>query len=441
MLKRKIDDYLIKWKQSENKLPLIIYGARQVGKTTSIREFGKKNYKSVIEINFISNPECVNFFSNFNVDDIINKMSFYNPEFKFISGDTLIFFDEIQAFMNVTTSLKFFALDKRFDVICSGSALGVNNLHISSISVGYKTEYIMYSLDFEEYLWALGYTSKMIDTLRNSLFNLVPLDNGILDVLFKHYDDYMVVGGMPKIVDNYIKTKLFDEVYVLQKELRKDYLEDIKQYVEGLDKAKVAKIYEMVPLQLAKDNHKFQFSKMGHGARFSSYFDCFNWLQDAGIINILYNLNKLELPLKLEMQDTNFRVYFSDMALFMAFLDKNSENILRMNRDYNIYKGALYESAILESLIKLGFENIFFYRSLDSTTELDFVLEYFNNIIPIEVKARSGRAKSLNKVLEENEEIKIAIKLARTNIGYNDRILTVPYPLSFLIKDYLNNIL
>lgn len=441
MLKRKIDDYLIKWKQSENKLPLIIYGARQVGKTTSIREFGKKNYKSVIEINFISNPECVNFFSNFNVDDIINKMSFYNPEFKFISGDTLIFFDEIQAFMNVTTSLKFFALDKRFDVICSGSALGVNNLHISSISVGYKTEYIMYSLDFEEYLWALGYTSKMIDTLRNSLFNLVPLDNGILDVLFKHYDDYMVVGGMPKIVDNYIKTKLFDEVYVLQKELRKDYLEDIKQYVEGLDKAKVAKIYEMVPLQLAKDNHKFQFSKMGHGARFSSYFDCFNWLQDAGMINILYNLNKLELPLKLEMQDTNFRVYFSDMALFMAFLDKNSENILRMNRDYNIYKGALYESAILESLIKLGFENIFFYRSLDSTTELDFVLEYFNNIIPIEVKARSGRAKSLNKVLEENEEIKIAIKLARTNIGYNDRILTVPYPLSFLIKDYLNNIL
>lgn len=441
MLKRKIDDYLIKWKQSENKLPLIIYGARQVGKTTSIREFGKKNYKSVIEINFISNPECVNFFSNFNVDNIINKMSFYNPEFKFISGDTLIFFDEIQAFMNVTTSLKFFALDKRFDVICSGSALGVNNLHISSISVGYKAEYIMYSLDFEEYLWALGYTSKMIDTLRNSLFNLVPLDNGILDVLFKHYDDYMVVGGMPKIVDNYIKTKLFDEVYVLQKELRKDYLEDIKQYVEGLDKAKVAKIYEMVPLQLAKDNHKFQFSKMGHGARFSSYFDCFNWLQDAGIINILYNLNKLELPLKLEMQDTNFRVYFSDMALFMAFLDKNSENILRMNRDYNIYKGALYESAILESLIKLGFENIFFYRSLDSTTELDFVLEYFNNIIPIEVKARSGRAKSLNKVLEENEEIKLAIKLARTNIGYNDRILTVPYPLSFLIKDYLNNIL
>lgn len=441
MLKRKIDDYLIKWKKNDNRLPLIIYGARQIGKTTSIREFAKKNYKSVIEINFISNPECISFFSSFNIDDIINKISFYNPAFKFIPGETLIFFDEIQAFMDVTTSLKFFALDKRFDVICSGSALGINNLHISSVSVGYKAEYVMHSLDFEEYLWALGYTTTMIDLLKKHLFELVPLDKGILDVLFKHYDDYMTVGGMPKIVDNYIKTKLFDEVYLLQKELRKDYLDDIKQYVDGLDKAKVAKIYEMVPLQLAKDNHKFQFSKMGHGARFSSYFDCFNWLKDAGIINVLYNLNKLELPLKLEMQDNNFRVYFSDMGLFMAFLDKNSENILRTNRDFNIYKGALYESAILESLLKSGFENIFFYRSLDSTIELDFILEYFNNIIPIEVKSKSGRTKSLNKVLEENKEIKLAIKLAKTNIGYNDRILTIPYPLAFLIKEYLNKTL
>lgn len=164
--------------------------------------------------------------------------------------------------MDVTTSLKFFALDKRFDVICSGSVLGINNLHISSVSVGYKTEYIMYSLDFEEYLWALGYTTTMIDLLKKHLFELVSLDKWILDVLFKNYDDYMAVGRMPKIVDNYMKTKLFDEAYLLQKELRKDYLDDIKQYVDGSDKAKVAKIYEMVPLQLAKDNHKFQFSKM-----------------------------------------------------------------------------------------------------------------------------------------------------------------------------------
>ena len=440
MLKRKITKFLINWKNRKHN-PLIIYGARQVGKTTSIREFGLNNYESFVEINFIFNPEYKEVFTNFNVDDIISKISFRNPNFKFIPNHTLIFFDEIQSYMDATTSLKTFSLDGRFDVICSSSALGVNNLHISSVAVGYKEEYIMRGLDFEEYLWAKGYDDKIINTLYNSLINLTPLDNFVLKIINDLFREYSVIGGMPKIVSSFINTKNYHEPYLLQKELRKDYLDDIKQYVTGLDKSKVTKIYENISLQLAKDNHKFQFSKMGHGARFSSYFDCFNWLMNAGIILMTYNVKEIKQPLKLYLEDNNFRVYFADLALFMAFLDPEAEEKMRTHYDFSIYNGGLYENLVLDNLVKSGFENIFFYRSQDSTIEIDFIINYLNKIIPIEVKSKKGRAISLNKILEKYDNIDFAIKFGDYNVGVNNKTITLPYSLSFLLKRFLTEYL
>lgn len=435
MLKRKIDSFLSAWKKREH-FPLIVYGARQVGKTTSIREFASKEYENLVEINFLLNPEYKEAFKTYDVDNIIQRLSYINPKFKFIANKTLIFFDEIQSFMDTTTSLKSFALDKRFDVICSGSALGVNNNHISSVAVGFKEEYVMKPLDFEEYLWALGYQSSFFDDVRAQLFTLKLLDSLLLNILNDHYDEYIVLGGMPKIVNSFIETKTYSQPYRLQKLLRKDYLDDIKQYLIELDKAKVEKIYESIPYQLAKDNHKFMFSKLGHGARFSSYFGCIEWLKDAGIILVVDGVNSLNQPLKLQANDNNFRLYFADTGLFMAFLDKDEERKLRINNDFNIYKGGLYENIVLEDLDKSGFENIYFYRSEDSTVELDFLLEIQNHIVPIEVKARNGRTISLRRALEK-QKLPLGIKLTKQSIGYYDGILSLPYAVTFLLKEVI----
>ena len=439
MLRRKIDVFLKQWKNDTNHLPLIVYGARQVGKTTSILKFGQENYKKVIVINFIENPEYKTAFIDFSVNNIIKRLTYMNPNFSFIPNETLIFFDEIQSFMDVMTSLKFFAIDKKYDVICSGSALGINNNHISSISVGYQQEYIMYPLDFEEFLWAVGYGDDFIDILREKLCNLELLDKLILSIINEKFDEYIILGGMPKIVSEYIKCKNFSKPYYLQKQLRKDYSNDIKQYVDDLDKSKVEKVYNNIALQLGKENHKFQFTKLGHGARFNSYFGCFEWLKSAGIVLVCNNVIDIRYPLPLYEEEDNFRAYYLDSGLFISFFDTDTNKQLRVENEFSAYKGALYENVVLSELYKSGFENIFFYRSKDSTIELDFLLQYNSEIIPIEVKAKKGKTLSLNTAINKFEEIKYSIKLSRQNIGYTNKIITLPYALTFLLKDFLNS--
>lgn len=263
MLKRKINDFLLNWKNKEHHKPLIISGARQVGKTTSIREFGK-TYKTFIEINFIFNPEYKDVFNmSFDIDTIIKEISLLNPKFKFIDYNTLIFLDEIQAYPNAITSLKPFAEDGRFDVICSGSLLGINYKQISSIPVGFKEEYVMYSLDFEEFLWANGYTFDQINDIFSYMKNLLPLPNIYFNKLNQLYKDYIFVGGMPEAVNTFIEENVFSNVFYIQNRIHKDYEDDITKYVEGLDVAKVKNIYRHISSQLAKDNHKFQSSVMG----------------------------------------------------------------------------------------------------------------------------------------------------------------------------------
>lgn len=437
MLKRKIDSFLTEWKNSKNHKPLIISGARQVGKTTSIKEFGK-SYKCFIEINFKLNPSLKNIFKNsFECKDVIKEISLNFPENEIIENDTLILFDEIQDYPDAVTSLKSFAIDGRFDVICSGSLLGISYKQINSIPVGFKEDYLMHSMDFEEFLWALGYTSKQIDDIYEKLKELEPLSTNEFEVLSKAFNDYLFVGGMPEATSEFIQNRNFGSVFKIHSRIYKDYEDDITKYVEGLSAAKVKNMYRHIGSQLAKDNHKYQISKLGHGARARDYVGCEEWLKDAGIINIGYCLNNLSIPLSNELDFNNYRIYYEDHSLFIASLDEESKRDLIMNGNYDIYSGSLYESIVSESLISQGYK-LYFYKNNDATVELDFVIRSKNEIVPIEVKRNRGRSKSLRAVINDKDiNIKKGIKLANQNIGFDGDILTIPYFLSFLIKRFL----
>lgn len=435
MLKRKIDSVLVEWKKREHN-PLIIKGARQIGKTTSIMEFAKKNYESVIEINFISNPEYTRIFRNgFSVDSIVLELSILNSNLKFIPGKTLIFFDEVQEYMDATTSLKFFALDKRFDVICSGSCPIKNDA-----SIGYKEDITMYSLDFEEFLWAKGYEDNIINTLMNNVLELKPYSDLVLDKMNSLFMEYILVGGMPKIVSTYIEQGNYSGIPNRQNQLYQDYLDDIRKYVEGLDASRVENMYLHVASQLGKDNPKFQITKLGHGARANQYEGCAQWLADAGVVNIGYCLNSLTLPLKGNENPNNYRIYFADTSLLVSSMDEDSRNDLLIDKNLGVYKGALYENFAAEALMKQGYE-LFFYRSEDSRTELDFLIRLKDNIVPIEIKANKGSARSLNAVIEDKkiDEIKYGIKFSNNNIGVANNVLTLPFFTLFMLKRVITN--
>lgn len=435
MLKRKIDVFLQEWKNREHN-PLIIKGARQIGKTTSIMEFAKKNYESVIEINFISNPEYIQIFKGgFDVDSVVLELSILNPNLKFIPNNTLIFFDEVQEYMDATTSLKFFALDKRFDVICSESSPIVNDT-----SIGFKEDYTMYSLDFEEFLWAKGYEDNIINSLFNNALELKPYSDLVLDKMNSLFMEYILTGGMPKIVSTYISQGNYSGIPDRQKQLYQDYLDDIRKYVEGLDASRVENMYLHVASQLGKENPKFQITKLSHGARAFQYEGCAQWLADAGVVNIGYCLNSLSLPLKGNENPNNYRVYFADTSLLIASMDEESRKDLLVSKNLGVYKGALYENFAAEALMKQGYD-LFFYRSEDSRTELDFLIRIKDNIVPIEIKANKGSARSLNTVIDDKkiDEIKYGIKFSNNNIGVANNVLTLPFFTLFMLKRVITN--
>ena len=401
-LRRKIDDFLIEWKQSKDKLPLIIKGARQIGKTDSIENFTKNNYKYFVEINFALQPEYKTIFDNgFDVDVIISNISMINPNFIFKPKETLIFFDELQDCINCATSLKAFNIDNRFDVICSGSMMGINYNEIESNSVGNKQDYTMYSMDFEEFLWAKGYKKTQIEELYICMKECRPLTNTQFDVMMKNFKDYMVLGGMPAIVSKYIKNKNFSGILSMQEQILKDYEEDIAKYANGFDKARILNAYRKVAVFLENENKKFQISKLGEGARNREYRGITDWLSDAGIINVSYCMEECSLPLKGNYNPDNYRLYFSDTGLLIASLDDEAQDDLRKNQNFNTYKGAIYENIVSDMLVKEGY-NLYFYKNTKGTIEMDFFIRDKDSLIPVEVKANDNSTLSLKKLIESN---------------------------------------
>lgn len=438
-LRRKIDNYLSEWKASDERKPLIVKGPRQIGKTESIRKFAKENYESIIEINFVTDPKYKMITSDgYKAESIIKNISLIDPGFKFVEGKTLIFFDEIQEFPDIATSLKFFCEDGRFDVICSGSLLGINYNRIESNSVGYKIDYSMYSLDFEEFLWAKGYDNATIQGMLEHMKTLTPFSELEHTVFSSLFLDFCILGGMPAVVREYIKNNTFEGTLEIQRQLIADYKEDIRKYAGGMDQTRILNVFNSIPVQLAKENKKFQLSKVKKDARFKDYRGCIEWLNDAGMINMCYCLNAPELPLKGNYDIDKFKVYFSDTGLFVSLLDDEAQDDLRANKNLSVYKGALYESIVAEALVKAGY-SLYYYKREDSTLELDFFLRNTDSLIPVEVKAKNNKAKSLSQLVksEKYSDINFGFKFCSGNIGMNDDIYTFPYYCAFLTKRYL----
>lgn len=439
LLKRKVDAYLTNWKSNPDRKPLIIKGARQIGKTRSVEWFASQNYKSVIQINFVEQTKYRSIFNDgFEVDSILKNISLLNPEFKFIPGETIFFFDELQACPNCATSLKFFKLDGRFDVICSGSLMGISYKEIESNSVGYKEDYEMYSMDFEEFLWAKGYSDDFVEGLYSHMIELKPFSELQMDTLMELFRDYVIIGGMPEVVATYIRNKNFSGTLGIQQQLLKDYEEDITKYVEGLDKAKVKAVYNHISTFLAKENKRFQITKIGRNARNRDYIGCVEWLADAGVINICYCMNFPELPLKGNYDPKLYKIYFKDTGLLIASLDEEAQEDLRANKNLGTYKGAIYENIVGDMLVKQGYR-LYYYNSDKPALEMDFFIRDTDSLVPVEVKATDGATVSLNNLLKDNKypDVKYGIKLGYKNIGFNGKFYTFPYFLTFLLKRFL----
>lgn len=439
LLKRKIDTYLTAWKNRQDRKPLIIKGARQIGKTRSIEHFATENYSSVVQINFVEQRKYRNIFDDgFEVETILKNISLLNPDFKFIPGETILFFDELQACPNCATSLKFFKLDGRFDVICSGSLMGINYREIESNSVGYKEDYEMHSMDFEEFLWANGYQENFVEDLYRHMLETRPLSGLQMDVLGTLFRDYVVIGGMPEVVATFVRNKNFSGTLDLQKQLLKDYEEDFSKYVEGLDKAKVKAIYNHISTFLAKENKRFQITKITKNARNRDYIGCVEWLADAGVINICHCMNMPELPLNGNYDPKLYKIYFKDTGLLIASLDDEAQEDLRANRNLGTYKGAIYENIVGDMLVKQGYR-LFYYNSDKPAIEMDFFVRDADSLIPVEVKANDGETPSLNNLIksEKYPDIRYGIKLCYKNIGFNGRFYTFPYFMAFLLKRFL----
>lgn len=438
-LRRKVDGFLAEWKRANDRNPLIIKGARQIGKTESVIHFAENNYANVVYINFVEEPRYKGITADgYRADQIRKNITRLNPSAVFVAGETLLFFDELQEFPDIATSLKFFKLEGQFDVVCSGSLLGVSYRRIESNSVGYKADYMMTSMDFEEFLWAKGYADEVATDMMHHLSErkpFSPLEHKVFMDLFR---DYCLLGGMPAIVSRHVLSGTFEGTLQMQRQLIADYQEDVRKYAQGIEQTRILNVFNRIPIQLGRDNKKFQISKVAAGAKNKDYWGCIEWLHDAGMVSICYCMNFPELPLKGNYDDNKYKLYFADTGLLIALLDDESQEDLRRNRNLGTYKGALYENIVAEALTKQG-AGLFYYKRQDSSLEEDFFLRTRDSLVPVEVKATNGTSKSLHTLIHSGKyaDIKWGIKLVEGNVGYANEVLTLPYYCAFLLRRYL----
>lgn len=437
MLKRKIENQLLAWKNSEKRKPLIIYGMRQCGKTYSVINFAKKYYDNVCYINFQTNPEYEKIFEgSLDVDDIILKIKVSLKEkVNFIPNKTVIIFDEIQMVPRARMAFKFLNIDGRFDIIATGSLLGVKGYGKENISipVGYETSINMYPLNFEEFLVANDIDEDIIAEMKKCLANKTRMMDAIHSRMNELLKLYIVTGGMPEAVQEYVNTKDLDRVQDIQHDIINSYKDDMVKYAENTDRGKIRECFESIPLQLAKDNKKFQYSYIRKKSTAKDYIGSIQWIEDAGIINRCYNISSLELPLEGYKMQEHFKIYLSDIGLLISMLEKGTkENIL--NGNLGIYKGAIYENLVADFMIKNS-KKLYYYTK-KSGLEIDYIIRLNNELTLVEVKASTGNAKSLKTVLNDKEHYNVnrALKLGNYNIGENGKIYTMPLYLGAFIE-------
>lgn len=439
MLKRKIEQALINWKNTPNHSPLIIKGCRQCGKTFSVRDFAKKNYKYEVYLNFFKNPSYISIFDgSLEIDNLIMMMSaLLGPSAVFKQGETVIILDEIQDCPEARTALKFFREDGRFDVIGTGSLLGVKGYgkQPKSIPVGSETVIEMHPLDFEEFLWANGITPQIIDKLKEYFNEEKPVPEALHEKMRQLILQYTVVGGMPEVVDTFVKTKQMNSVLALQRDIVRSYEDDMVKYADDKDKSLIKECFQSIPKQLSKENKKFQYSIVKKGGTASKFQGSIQWIEDAGIIARCYNLDLPELPLDGNAIDDVFKVYMQDSGLLVSILEDGTQFDILQGNLYG-YKGAIFENLMADIFTKMG-RKLYYYHK-DSGLEIDFVIRYKGGATLIEVKATTGNTKSTKTILSNPEKYHVAgaIKLGDYNVGRNEKMLTIPIYMGFLLNEF-----
>ena len=444
MFRRKIENTMLSWKQCINRKPLVIKGCRQCGKTSSVLEFARKHYKNVVYLDFHEHKEYKSFFAGaLDVDTIVLNMSMGLKGVKFIERNTCLVFDEIQDCPNARSSLKFFSLDGRYDVICTGSLLGVNGYKTkeeeeeerrASIPVGFEHIVTMYPMDFEEWLWANGIEKQHTDYLLKCLKDVTPVMEAIHNRMRELLRLYIVVGGMPDAVNTFVQSNNMNEVRIVQQNIVDNYKADMLKYALQVDKAKIRECFDSIPSQLAKENKKFQYSTIRKGGRSRDYLGSLQWIEDAGIIRRCYNTTITELPLAGNMINDCFKVYMTDIGLLMSMLEDGTAWSI-MQGDMLAYKGAVYENLAADIFGKMGRKLYYFQK--EGGLELDFLIRYRGECCPVECKARTGNAKSLQTVMKNPDHYHVchAIKLGDYNVGMKGQVLTLPFYMAFLLTE------
>ena len=438
--RRKIYDRLVQWKATKHRECLLVKGARQIGKTFIVEKFGREQYESFIEFNFILDPNaCSIFDGSLKAEDLYRKISAYDATRRLLPGRTLIFLDEIQECANARTALKSFALDGRYDVIASGSLLGIkyknkksrDRHEPKSIPVGYERQVTMHSLDFEEFLWARGVTEEAIGVLRGyyERREVVP------DAVNRKYSDmlreYLIVGGMPSVVGAYVESGNFGPVQEEQEKILASYVDDIHKYADTTDIPKIEACYRAIPRLLAKENRKFKYAEVEKGGSERKYASSVNWLCDASFASRAVNVTVVEMPLNAQIRDGWFKLYLSDIGLLSALYGTETKGLLYSGRLVGNAKGGLYENLIAGMLERKGIP-LYYFKNEEGSREVEFMVERDGGIVPVEVKASNGSTLSLNEVLEK-PQVSYGYKFVDGNIGVSGKKITLPHYMAMFI--------
>ena len=435
MVKRKVKALIKKWISTKTKKCLVVQGARQTGKTYIIERFAEENFEELVEINFKQIPSAMGIFTgDLTVDNMVMAMRFRFPDKKIISGKTLIFLDEIQECQEAITSLKFWAIDNRYDVIVSGSLLGIDYKRASSYPVGYVDYLRMYGVDFEEFLWGIGISEDMTGNLYKFLHSNTVIPQAINSQMMNYYRLYIAIGGMPEAVQKYIDTKDFREVDQIQRSLLQGYQYDIAHYATAEEKVKAEKCYLSLAKQLLdKENHKFQYKEIENGGRAQKYYSSIEWLLRADMVHLCKLVTDIRFDLDDYARDDFFRAYTTDLSLLMAMKDFSLKQHIVENTLEGNSKGGVYECAIADALYKKGYQ-LYFYKNETTKREIDAIIQKDGMVVPIEVKSGNTRANSLKSLMMNNKDISYGYKFADGNMGVNeDGIITLPlYMIAFI---------
>ena len=444
MYKRKIESVLNQWKSQQNHKPLVIKGCRQCGKTSSVIDFARKNYEQVIYLDFHEQKSLQSLFSDsLQIDYLTVAISAAIPGAKFIPGKTCLIFDEIQDCPRARASLKFFKLDGRYDVICTGSLLGVSGYRSQnedkeednfSVPVGFETIVDMYPMDFEEWLWANEIQPEAIQLLRECLNKESIVPDAIHYRMKQLLLQYVIVGGMPESIKTFFETHDVNQVKSVQRNIVEEYKADMVKYAKGEDKVRIRECFESIPRQLSKDNKKFTYATVKKGGRRSEYIGSLQWVEDAGIIHRCHNISITELPLSGNAIQDCFKVYMADIGLFISMLDDGTQSDILQGNLLG-YKGAIFENIVADIFGKMG-KKLYYYQKTDRL-EIDFVFRYKGECTPLECKATTGNAKSLKTLLGHPEKYHVyhAIKLGDYHVGRSEALLTLPLYMAFLLDE------